>query len=195
MAKGTALVEPIARYIRGKNKQLQIKLVHAKKGDYYTVRNLRNDEWGMARVPVEDMERFVERLGKTRNVQREWVSLHKYTAPGRKERFLNMTANMVTVLENWYDIDSDTLEFIKDTLNNIDLDDIDRFIDKHEDIWSGFWDNYDALVKRRKSLTVKDGKFYDEKGNQVTSVKGSKSSIIELLELLESYAKKGRRGI
>lgn len=189
------LIESISRYTRGARKQFVIRKFTGKDGTYYTVKNLRDEEWGVARVPEKDFKKFTEVLNKSRNPQREFKSLHRFTEAGRTERNLNMVINLRTALHNWYAIDAKTEEYIIDALNNMDLAELDRFISGHRKIWDDFWDNYDAIVETQKHLTYdeEEGAFYDDEGNRIDEIQGARSEVDDLLILLQNYINGGKR--
>lgn len=155
----------VERYFKGPTKQFKIQRVGLRtdKEPYYVITNLREPEMGVARVPEKVFLEWQEKLENSRNPQRAFKTLYKYTEIGNLEYRMNMYQNFMTLVNFSSDLSEENMAKLTELLKNLDIDQWERLTRKKPELFEEIWDKYDYYAKeavetgtKRKMLKDKD---------------------------------------
>lgn len=155
----------VERYFKGPTKQFKVQRVGLRtdKEPYYTIRNLRDPEAGVARVPEKVFLEWQEKLANSRNPQRAFKSLYKYTEIGNLEYRMNMYQNFMVLVNFSSDLSEENMARLTELLKNLDIDQWERLTRKKPELFEEIWNKYDYYAKeavetgtKRKMLNDRD---------------------------------------
>lgn len=155
----------VERYFRGPTKQFKVQRVGLRtdKEPYYVITNLRDSSAGVARVPERVFLEWQQKLVDSRNPQRAFKSLYKYTEIGNLEYRMNMYQNFLTLVNFSSDISDENRARLEELLKNLDIEQWERLTRKKPELFEEIWDKYDYYAQeavetgtRRKTLKDKD---------------------------------------
>lgn len=154
------------RYFKGPMKQFKVQRVGLRtdKEPYYVIKNLRDPSAGVARVPEKVFLEWQQKLVDSRNPQRAFKSLYKYTEIGNLEYRMNMYQNFLTLVNFSSDISEENRVRLEELLKNLDIDQWEKLTRKKPELFEEIWDKYDyyaqeAVETGSKRKTLKDRDF------------------------------------
>ena len=154
------------RYFKGPTKQFKVQRVGLRtdKEPYYVIKNLRDPSAGVARVPEKVFLEWQQKLVDSRNPQRAFKSLYKYTEIGNLEYRMNMYQNFLTLVNFSSDISEENRARLEELLKNLDIDQWEKLTRKKPELFEEIWDKYDyytqeAVETGSKRKTLKDRDF------------------------------------
>ena len=154
------------RYFKGPTKQFKVQRVGLRtdKEPYYVIKNLRDPSAGVARVPEKVFLEWQQKLTDSRNPQRAFKSLYKYTEIGNLEYRMNMYQNFLTLVNFSSDISEENRARLEELLKNLDIDQWEKLTRKKPELFEEIWDKYDyysqeAVETGSKRKTLKDKDF------------------------------------
>lgn len=155
----------VERYFKGPAKQFKVQRVGLRtdKDPYYVITNLRDSSAGVARVPEKVFLEWQQKLSDSRNPQRAFKSLYKYTEIGNLEYRMNMYQNFLTLVNFSSDISDENRARLEELLKNLDIEQWERLTRKKPELFEEIWDKYDYYAQeavetgtRRKTLKDRD---------------------------------------
>lgn len=155
------------RYFKGPTKQFKVQRVGLRtdKEPYYVIKNLRDPSAGVARVPEKVFLEWQQKLVDSRNPQRAFRTLYKYTEIGNLEYRMNMYQNFMVLVNFSSDLSDEYKERLSQLLKDLEIEQWERLTRKRPDLFEEIWDKYDYYAeeakkdKNKKRRTLKEEDF------------------------------------